>query len=228
MKKNLLNISNKKIVLPLIVLFGLTSTSSLANTKNNPKLTITKESKKVSFSGNIILEDKSNDTKNLLVTVIWGIDRSDKEGGDTWTQSSVVSKVISNKGKLSYSLSLKNIPSEKDLMTFGDAKLGIGHIVVFNDIDKNGLLDFDKELVGGASNNCITYLKGDLNSFEKIRGEKIYTFQKLNQGYSITKSVSPKEHGLPVVFDDLVPIKSNVINIIVPKDKNDIKFPNWT
>lgn len=224
MKKNLLTISNKKIVLPLMILFGLNSTSSLADTNNNLK----QENKNVSFSGNILLEDKSINSKNFLVTVIWGIDRSDKEGGDTWKQSSSVSKVVSNKGKLSYNLSLKNIPSEKELMTLGDAKLGIGHIVVFNDIDKNGLLDFDKELVGGASNNCITYLKGNFNSFEKIEGKTIHTLKKLNQGYSITKSVSPKEHGLPVVFDDLVPIKSNVINIIVPKDKNDIKFPNWT
>ncbi|MFN4152164.1 MAG: hypothetical protein ACK4IX_14580 [Candidatus Sericytochromatia bacterium] len=224
MKKNLLTISNKKIVLPLMILFGLTSTASLADTNNNLK----QENKNVSFSGDILLEDKSINSKNFLVTVIWGIDRSDKEGGDTWKQSSSVSKVTSNKGKLSYSLSLKNIPSEKEMMTLGDAKLGIGHIIVFNDIDKNGLLDFEKELVGGASNNCITYLKGDLNSFEKIEGKTIHTLKKLNQGYSITKSVSPKEHGLPVVFDDLVPIKSNVINIIVPKDKNDIKFPNWT
>jgi hypothetical protein len=75
-------------------------------------------------------------------------------------------------------------------------------------------------------------IRGDLRSVANpapgSKRNRLYTLLSLPQGYALTRSVLPEQHGFPVPFDDLVPIKTQRVNIVIPRDKPEIKFPNWT
>jgi len=181
------------------------------------------------IEGDIVYEPGAQPAENILVTIIWGLDRSEKEGGDTQFQSSVIAKVKSDEGRLNYSLVLTKDPPEELLMDFDSIKLGVGYIVAFNDKNNNGLLDLDEKILGGSANYCVTFLNGDLKTWAETKGKgKLYTLLKLKQGYCLTKTVPPEVHKFPVPFDDLVPIDLIPVNIVIPRDTNNIKFPNWT
>lgn len=110
--------------------------------------------------------------------------------------------------------------------------LGVGLIVAFGDENANGILDEGEIVVGGSPIHAVTYLRGDIRAFatwhENSDIKKLYTMLTIPQGYSLTKAVSPDEHGFPVPFDDLVPIDPKPVSIIVPRNKDQIRFPNWT
>ena len=114
-------------------------------------------------------------------------------------------------------------------MDLKGVKLGVGVIIAFSDTNENGILDDGEKTLGASAKNAITYLRGDLKAFAADMGKKkLYTLLSIPQGYSLTEAIPPEKHGFPVPFDDLVPIDKKPINIILPRDKKQIRVPNWT
>lgn len=180
-------------------------------------------------AGDIIPESGAEIPSRVAVAIYWGVDRS---GGDTAFQDSNFSFVDPGTGKLGYSIAFSEPPSDAVLMDIDGVKLGVGYILAFGDLNANGILEKGEPIVGGAADNAVTYLRGDIRSVANPAAgrerNRLYTLLSLPEGYALTRRVPPEQHGFPVGFDDLVPVKAQRVTIVIPKDKATIKFPNWT
>ena len=178
------------------------------------------------IAGEIVPESGAAVLEHLAVTIRWNIE------DDTAFQSSKISHVTPSDGENKYSIKLTKPPPDEVLLEIDGVKLGVGFIVAFGDVNQNGILDRDEAIVGGASKYAVTYLHGDLNAIaispDGSGRNRVYTLLSIPQGYSLTISVPPEEHGFPVPFDDLVPVEKNSVNIVIPRDAENIRFPNWS
>ena len=130
-----------------------------------------------------------------------------------------------------FKLKIDHIPPTESILTKKNIKLSVGYIVLFKDKNGDKLFDTNDEIVGVCENNCVTYLKGNINTFldsiEKSKEKKITTLRHLKNGLCLVKVVKPNRQIERNFFDDLVPIKLKEIIIKVGERKN-LEFPNWT
>ncbi len=229
--KYLDTLKNNKIVAIFIVislLIGGVGTFTDGITKTLSFVQKIIPSKDFILSGVIIPEHGTTTPKNIMVSVLWAVDRS---GDDTSFQSANISNVDTATGKLSYTITFSEPPPNEVLMDIDGVLLGVGLIICFDDLNENGVLDKVEKIIGSSSDHAVTYLKGNIRSVaeppEGSSRNKLWTLQKIKSGYSLNKSIPSEQHKMPVLFDDLVPTNTMKANIMIRKDGK-FSFPNWT
>lgn len=177
--------------------------------------------------GSIVPESGTSVSKWIRITVVWAVDRP---GDDTQFQDSRIHRLEPLTGRLNFKLIFDAPPPEEVLMNINGVKLGVGCIIAFEDKNENGIFDSHETLVAISSERAITYLKGDLRAVtepEPDRQRKVWTLLNLPQGYSLSGVVPPEKHGLPVSFDDLIPVDSPTVNLIIYRNRRFMRWPNW-
>ncbi|MCH2043042.1 MAG: hypothetical protein MK212_02790 [Saprospiraceae bacterium] len=164
--------------------------------------------------------DTERDIKDLDIGVVWFVDNSK---GDHAIFGTTLSGVDAPGA---FTIRVKP-PTKDQQISVGNVSIGIAFLVAFEDLNANGELDGEHEIIGGVEDYCITYLDGDLNATLDAAGkDDIYTLRQLKQGLHLSKAVSPDEHQHPTPFDDLLPVKRSTRIVLKIADK--LKFPNWT
>lgn len=177
--------------------------------------------------GPIAFEAGATRPAHLKVALLWGVDRAN---ADAAYQSTAIGTISNGPDGLSFSLPIYREPSDSLCMKFQEERLGIGLIVAFDDANEDGLFQQD-ELIGGVPDYVVTFasqhLPEALRQFRK-NGRPLETMLQLGPGLSLGKGVTPEEQGRPRGFDDVVPVATTPVTlVIVPKGKRP-HFVNWT
>ncbi|VUX56158.1 exported protein of unknown function [uncultured Woeseiaceae bacterium] len=172
----------------------------------------------LSVGGTIAIENGAIFRGRPIVALVWSTDKGD--GDISFDEQAQLNG-------LNFQIDLNGPPPDPVLFVIGNVRLGIGALVVYDDANGDGIGTRD-EMVGGSPTNMITYLQGNFGEAMRDAGEEPDTMMQLPQGYALTRSITPQERGKSGGFDDLVPIPPQRVYLIVPKNRTDIKFPNWT
>lgn len=189
----------------------------------------------VTVKGQIDNQKGLKNYDNVLVGIFWHADDANPEqtGKDKkWNMSDEVSKVKKN-GK--YNFKITEPPLAGSCIVTPRFALSIGFVVAFVDKNNNKKHDDGEEIIGVAHKHTLSFVKGSyqkgLDALEKRIDKKILTLRKLKNGIYINKVLPKAEHKIPgAYFDDLHPEKKQKVKIklIIPKNKKDMKVPNWT
>jgi len=108
-----------------------------------------------------------------------------------------------------------DMPNEDMLIELGTTQLGIGFILVYEDVNQNNVVEFD-ELRGGVEDYMVTYLNGDIDEgLESIGKTKddMPLFREIRQGLSISTIIPAAEHDFDVPFDNLISTKKKKVKV---------------
>lgn len=177
------------------------------------------------IQGDLFIQGEAETPQNIVVKVIWLI-RAEEEGRLKTVQSPEVSVIDPLSGRISYALALKDPPGNEVLNAVNGARLGMGVIVGFHDVEKNGMLK-EGQIVAVARQHFIRYIAGDwqpeLSDSEEAKAER-RLFRQIPHGFSVveTDSLEVNPDDWPFLSStDTVNTESPVtINLLISEDSN--------
>lgn len=198
---------------------GVIATLSVRTDSNEP--VESNGAVRLSVMGKVDIQDPSIDESEVSIGLLWGVE---DDRHHYWTDG-----VLSNTG---FSVKIKAAEPPEDALMFMSPvesttpgreellKLGVAFLIAYRDENESRVFDRGDELLGGCRTHVVTFRDGPKPSSISWN---------LSEGFSVAEAISPEEHGLDENFDILRSVQpSTRLLIVVPRTRDEIRFPNWT
>ncbi|HET7152701.1 MAG TPA: hypothetical protein VFJ29_02975 [Candidatus Kapabacteria bacterium] len=100
---------------------------------------------------------------------------------------------------------------------YGNYVLGVAQILVYDDINRNGVHDANEPIIGDSPDYVIVYFQGTLTQ------DLLNEFGALQQGYNLCQS---QYRVAGVDKFDVVSPNANAVDVNIAKDTSEIVYPN--